>query len=71
MLSQHPHLQPELPSVVQYPGGTLECLDSSSLAAPALPSGGTPGKKTKHVGAVCSKNKKLQQVAHSQVNINR
>lgn len=68
MISQHPHLQPELPSVVQCPGGTLECLDSSASTVPPLPSGGTPGKKTKHGGAACGKIKKLQQVAHPQVN---
>ena len=69
MLPQHGQLQPELPGVVQCPGGTLECLESNTIGTSNLPTGGTPGKKTKH-GAVCGKNKKLQQqqVVHSQVN---
>ena len=70
MLPQHGQLQPELPGVVQCPGGTLECLESNTISTPNLPTGGMPGKKTKHGGTVCTKNKKVQQqqVAHSQVN---
>ena len=66
MISQHGQLQPDLPGVVQCPGGTIECLDTNALAAQNLPSAGTPGKKTKHGGAASGKNKK-HQVAHSQV----
>ena len=67
MISQHGQLQPDLPGVVQCPGGPIECLDSNAIAAPNLPSTGTPGKKTKHGSVICGKNKKHQQVAHSQV----
>ena len=67
MLSPHGQLQPELPGVVQCAGGSLECLDSNTIGAPNFPLGGTQGKKTKHGAAVCVKNKKLQQAAHTQV----
>ena len=69
MLPQHGQLQPELPGVVQCPGGTLECLESNTIGTSNLPTGATLGKKTKHGGTVCGKNKKLQQqqVVHPQV----
>ena len=58
----HGPLQPELPGVVQGPGGTLESLDSVTSTSNI---GGTTGKK-KHGGLVYGKNKKLQQhVAHT------
>ena len=66
MISQHGQLQPDLPGVVQCPGGTIECLDSNAIAATNLPSTGTPGKKTKHGGIKSSKTIKHQQVANPQ-----
>lgn len=62
MQQPHGQLQPELPGVVQCPGGTLEGLESGTV----IPNmGGSTGKK-KHGGPICGKNKKLQQqVAHT------
>ena len=69
LLQQHGQLQPELPGVVQCPGGILECVETNTMPTSNLTTGGTPGKKTKHGTAVGGKNKKLQQqVVHPQVN---